>query len=57
MILKVRSESDELLCTRYLNTRMELTGEEKFNYLLRRAMKGSWHLTDIRKVFKKKGTS
>ena len=33
MILKVRSESNELLCMRHLNARMELTGADKFNYL------------------------
>jgi hypothetical protein len=33
MILKSRSESDELLAFRFLNTRMELTEKEKFHYL------------------------
>ena len=32
MILKSRTESDELLKMRSLNTRMELTQEEKFHY-------------------------
>jgi hypothetical protein len=33
MLLKDRFESEELLALRYLNTRMELTGKEKFHYL------------------------
>ncbi|PLR84689.1 nuclease-related domain-containing protein [Bacillus sp. V33-4] len=33
MLLKGRSESDELKATRYLNTRMELTNKEKFHYV------------------------
>jgi hypothetical protein len=33
MILKNLYESDELLAMRYLNTRMELTDQEKFQYL------------------------
>ncbi len=33
MLLKVRSESDELMAMRYLNMRMELTEKEKFHYL------------------------
>ena len=32
MLLKSRTESDELLKMRSLNTRMELTPEEKFHY-------------------------
>ena len=32
MLLKSRSESDELLKMRFLNTRMELTEKEKFHY-------------------------
>ncbi|RXT04053.1 nuclease-related domain-containing protein [Ammoniphilus sp. CFH 90114] len=33
MLLKSRSESDELIARRFLNTRMELAEREKFNYL------------------------
>ncbi|MDQ0200758.1 nuclease-related domain-containing protein [Neobacillus ginsengisoli] len=33
MLLRGRSESDELMAMRYLNTRMELTEKEKFHYL------------------------
>jgi hypothetical protein len=33
MLLKGRSESDELLTMRYLNTRMELTQKDKYHYL------------------------
>lgn len=33
MLLKERTESDELLAMRYLNTRMELTEKERFHYL------------------------
>jgi hypothetical protein len=33
MLLKGRSESDELLGLRYLNIRMELTAKDKFHYL------------------------
>lgn len=33
MLLKVRSESDELMVMRYLNARMELNEQEKFHYL------------------------
>ena len=33
MLLKSRTESNELLAYRYLNTRMELTDKEKFHYL------------------------
>ncbi|WML46983.1 nuclease-related domain-containing protein [Neobacillus sp. PS3-34] len=33
MLLKGRSESDELMAMRYLNARMELTEKEKFHYL------------------------
>ncbi|CAH2716074.1 hypothetical protein BACCIP111895_03258 [Neobacillus rhizosphaerae] len=32
MLLRGRSESDELMAMRYLNTRMELTEKEKFHY-------------------------
>jgi hypothetical protein len=32
MLLKSRSESEELLALRYLNKRMELTQNEKFRY-------------------------
>jgi hypothetical protein len=33
MLLRGRTESDELMAMRYLNTRMELTKKEKFRYL------------------------
>jgi hypothetical protein len=33
MLLKGRTESDELMAMRYLNTRMEFTKKEKFRYL------------------------
>jgi hypothetical protein len=41
MLLKSRTESNELLAYRYLNTRMELTETEKFHYLnLEKGYKG-----------------
>ena len=33
MLLKSRTESNELLAYGYLNTKMELTDKEKFHYL------------------------
>ena len=33
MLLKERSESEELMMMRYLNTRMELTEKEKYHYI------------------------
>ena len=41
MLLRGRSESDELMAMRDLNTRMELTEKEKFHYLnLEKGYKG-----------------
>ena len=55
MILKNLYESDELLAMRYLNTRMELTDQEKFQYLnLEKVLKGKRSLTKWQNSLKKK---
>jgi hypothetical protein len=46
MLLKCRTESDELLKFRYLNMRMELTEKESLSIqILKRAMRGRRSLT------------
>jgi hypothetical protein len=41
MLLRGRSETDELLVMRFLNIRMELNAKDKFHYLnLKKDMKG-----------------
>jgi hypothetical protein len=48
MLLKDRSESDELLILRYLNIRMELSEKEKFHYLnLEKGFQGELIFDDI----------
>lgn len=58
MLLKARSESEELLVLRHLNTRMELAPNDKFHYSnLEKGYEGEKNSTNWLQTFKKKDIS